>query len=394
MELLFTEKLTIIHYGLILALTCAQLLVVYFLSASGSPPRGLGLFTVYFMTTLTAWILFALQYAPANRSPYPGTPTIAVLITSYVLFLATSQRAGNRLGRWLAGAICLAACLSALFSPPQTVFAVQLAGTALLWAAAGGVSAWRGWRGFNVGDGLIAGAALFMIAGLAGVWMQWRGQGDLLRAQSIAFGVHSIAYALVVVGFLASVLLEYQQRLSRLTTEDPLTRLFNRRGLEDALHLNLATASRYHTRTSAIMVDIDQFKRVNDSFGHDLGDRLIQTLAQTLRESCRACDVVARVGGEEFLVVAPNTDATGARTLAERIRGAIGDEPLIVDEQPVAVTASLGIATVEGEADLDELSRAAERALHLAKRDGRNRVASMDAGPLHFSTGHPTVEPL
>lgn len=386
MELLSSDYLVPIHYGLILAITCAQLLVVYFISASSIPPRGLGLFTVYFMAALMGWILFSLQQGPAANGVFLDTPAIAVLATSYLLFLAISQRAASHRGRYLLGALCLGACLSAFFVPPATMFAIQSAGAALFWAAGGAVSARQAWRGANAGDALIALAALVTVAGLAVTAWQWRGDGDLARAQALAFGLYGTAYALVIIGFLASVLLEYQQQLSHLSTRDPLTRLSNRRGLDEALRLSLAGAARNNSKTSAIMMDIDQFRQVNASFGHELGDRVIQTIAQLLEQSCRATDVVARVGGEEFLAILPGTDEEAARIVAERLRSLISDTPLEIDEQAVPISISQGVVTVEGATDLDQLHMDAERALQSAKRGGRNQVASLDGRPQHFST--------
>ena len=227
---------------------------------------------------------------------------------------------------------------------------------------------------------------MMMIVGMPGAAFQQLFADNTAQAQSIAFGVHSSAYALVAIGFLASVLIEYQQHLSHLATEDPLTRLLNRRGLEDALHISLANASRHDLPTAAIAVDIDHFKQVNDSFGHDVGDRVIRQVADFLERMSRGSDVVARTGGEEYLLVLPNTGLDAARVLAERIRAAIGDHPLLVDNQRIPVTVSLGIASAGGEVDLDTLSQEADRALYLAKRGGRNRVASVESKPLHLST--------
>ena len=191
--------------------------------------------------------------------------------------------------------------------------------------------------------------------------------------------------SLLVIGFLASVLIEYQQHLSALATEDPLTGLMNRRGMEDALHVTLASAGREDLPTAAIMVDIDHFKRVNDSFGHDTGDQVLRQIANLLAGMCRASDVVARVGGEEFLLVLPNTTMGAARVLAERIRVAVAERPMQVDGHDIAITISLGVAGSAGFANLDVLSSEADQAMYIAKRGGRNRVASFEHRPLHMS---------
>jgi diguanylate cyclase (GGDEF)-like protein len=179
---------------------------------------------------------------------------------------------------------------------------------------------------------------------------------------------------------------EYQQHLSQMATQDPLTRLLNRRGLESALHITLAHSARQQLPTSAIMVDIDRCKEINDNFGPEAGDQVIRRVAEYLQRMSRASDVVARTGGEEFLLVLPHTTLDAARTLAERMRVAVAEHPLVIEGQRIPVTASLGVASMVGSDDLDKLSQDADRALHLAKRGGANRVASVENRPIHLST--------
>ena len=385
MEQILPENWAFMHFGLIFSITCAQMLVVYVLSDSSNPPAGLGLYTVYFMAALLGWIALTLQQG-ANTPMGVDVPSVAAILNSYILFLAAGQRAAITRGRYTLGAICLIACLCVFFLQPQRMFMVQTSAAALFFGGAGLLCFWRAWRQRNIGDAIIACAALTMVVGIPIAIYQLLGPANFAKAQAIAFGVHSCAYALVAIGFLASVLIEYQQHLSHLATEDPLTRLLNRRGLNDALHISLAHASRQGLATSAIMVDIDHFKRVNDSFGHEIGDQVIRLVAEFLQRLSRASDVVARTGGEEYLLILPHTSLDAARTLAERIRLAIGERPLVVDHHRIPVTVSLGVASCKGEVDLDELSQEADRAMYLAKRGGRNRVASVENKPVHLST--------
>lgn len=384
MEQIFPEHWAFMHFGLIFSITCAQMLVVYVLSDSSNPPAGLGLYTVYFMAALLGWIAVTLQQG--SEAPMAvDVPAVATIFNSFILFMAAGQRARNRRGRLVLGMICLLACLCVFFLSPPRMFAVQNAAVALFFAGTGILCALRAWRLRNIGDAIIAYAALMMVAGMPASIYQLLVPGNFAQAQTIAFGVHSAAYALVAVGFLASVLIEYQQHLSHLATEDPLTRLLNRRGLEDALYVSLAQASRKGSPTAAIMLDIDHFKQINDSFGHELGDHVLQEIAGILGRLSRSSDVVARTGGEEFLVVLPETELSAARTLAERVRLTIGERPLLVDGQRIPVTVSLGVAAAVGEVDLDQLSQDADRAMYLAKRAGRNRVATVENNPVHLS---------
>lgn len=385
MEQIFPENWSILHLGLIFSITLAQMLVVYVLSDSSNPPAGLGLFTVYFMAALLGWIALTLRQS-TDTPMVVDVPSVAAILNSYILFLAAGQRASRHGGRYVLGLVCLVACLCVFFLPGETMFAVQISVAALFFAGTGLACLGRSLRDQNVGDAIIACAALMMVAGVPVALYQQFAMENLVLANTIAFGVHSCAYVLVAIGFLASVLIEYQQHLSHLATEDPLTRLLNRRGLEDALHVSLAQASRHELSTAAIMIDIDHFKKVNDSFGHETGDNVIRTVSSVISRMCRGSDVVARTGGEEFLVVLPGTDLDSARVLAERIRLAVCERPLLVDQQRIPVTVSLGVAGSRGGVTLDELVQEADRAMYLAKQGGRNRVASLENSPIHLST--------
>ena len=385
MEHFFHENWVLLHLGLIFSITLAQMLVVYVLSGAQTPPRGLGLFTVYFMAALLGWVAFTLQQG--STAPMAvDVPSAAAILNSYILFMAAGQRAGLHHARILLGLICLPACLSVFFLPADKMFVMQASAATLFFTGTGTICTLRAVRERNVGDAIIAGAALLMAVSLPLTLYQAYFATNFPAAQAINFAAHSCAYVLVALGFLTSVLIEYQQHLSHLATEDPLTRLFNRRGLEDALHVSFAQASRQELSTSAVMLDIDHFKKVNDSFGHDTGDQVIRAVATILERLCRASDVVARTGGEEFLIILPDTSLESARVLAERIRSAIGDHPLIVEEQRIAITVSLGAACSHGDVDLSQLTREADQAMYLAKRGGRNRVASVDNRPVQMSS--------
>ena len=123
---------------------------------------------------------------------------------------------------------------------------------------------------------------------------------------------------------------------------------------------------------SLIMVDIDHFKRVNDHYGHDAGDKVLARIGSVLAHNLRQPDAVGRWGGEEFLVIVPNDDAEAAAHLAERIRGFIKTNPL--EEVPEQITASFGVAQLRPEQGPDQLLYQADMALYKAKSDGRDRV--------------------
>ncbi len=179
-------------------------------------------------------------------------------------------------------------------------------------------------------------------------------------------------------------LVEKNQLLERLSTTDPLTGLPNRRHLNQALDREFRRARRQSTPLSAVMVDIDHFKAVNDQHGHASGDAMIRAVGEALTSRLRATDVGGRFGGEEFLMLLCGP-AEGAQVLAERCRAEV--ERLVVDAEdgtPIQVTASLGVATYrESMATPEALVSAADQALYQAKSRGRNQVvvdpASLEA---------------
>ncbi len=161
--------------------------------------------------------------------------------------------------------------------------------------------------------------------------------------------------------------------LERLAMIDPLTGLPNRRYFDDRLEAHEGELTRYGWGFGLLFVDIDFFKKVNDTFGHEVGDRLLKVVAATLAANCRSADVVTRWGGEEFAILAPNADAGGLRTMAEKLRSVVAASGLRTPH-PIQVTVSIGGAIARpGETPACLLKRADE-CLYEAKRSGRDRV--------------------
>lgn len=167
--------------------------------------------------------------------------------------------------------------------------------------------------------------------------------------------------------------------LLEVSRTDALTGLFNRRHLEEQLPALSSSASRHGQAMAAVMVDIDHFKKVNDTYGHAGGDVVLQVVAQRLQSRLRLEDRLARWGGEEFLLVLPQTDAEGALILAESLRVRVATAPIEVGGLAVKVTVSLGCA-VTLDRDYEKLIRQADTALYEAKHGGRNTVR-LFAGP-------------
>jgi diguanylate cyclase (GGDEF)-like protein len=160
------------------------------------------------------------------------------------------------------------------------------------------------------------------------------------------------------------------EQLRALATTDALTGLKNRHHFEQSLEANIDLLARSASPLSLLLIDADHFKRINDTLGHPVGDKALQTIARVLEANCRKTDVLARYGGEEFAVILPNADYSGAICAAERFRAAVEREA----RMEIPLTVSVGAATAAPRSDGKTLLADADRALYASKRNGRNRV--------------------
>ncbi len=167
-----------------------------------------------------------------------------------------------------------------------------------------------------------------------------------------------------------------EQQLQILSRTDPLTGLLNRRAFDEILIIELSRFKRSHETYSLLMIDIDYFKKINDEYGHAVGDIAIQTIAQTCESNLRLHDKLARWGGEEFCILLPNTDKEAAFIVAEKLRETVSDVSIIESDQKIAVTISIGLSQVE-KSDMDHsaIIKRADDNLYKAKKSGRNCVS-------------------
>ncbi|MBN1555876.1 MAG: diguanylate cyclase [Phycisphaerae bacterium] len=155
---------------------------------------------------------------------------------------------------------------------------------------------------------------------------------------------------------------------------DPLTELWNRQAMETRLRQEWARTSRHEEVLAFLMMDVDHFKKVNDTYGHPAGDRVLCAMAHVLTVQCRESDLACRYGGEEFAVILPGADSHEAAHLAERCREDVEQLALPAQDRVIRVTASFGVADSKDLVSRDDLLHHADAALYRAKREGRNRV--------------------
>ena len=189
-------------------------------------------------------------------------------------------------------------------------------------------------------------------------------------------------------------LLESNKRLEMLSITDGLTQLFNHRYFQDELARAFEESQRYGRPLSLAIVDLDFFKKVNDSYGHAVGDEVLKAVSSLFRESIRSTDLAARYGGEEFAVMMPETELADACVFAEKIRALVEESPIATPAGPINATVSIGVSTVPHTSihAAKELVVAADKALYRAKRNGRNQVQAEKRRDPNRSTRAPRRE--
>lgn len=365
------------------------------------------------------WSAFALLLGAAFFSylgsrHWPGLPVYAV---------------GNLL---LVGALMLQARglqLEALQTPTDRVFIALLTLTALvqgvwlrpeqaIWRIAatslmlGGICAWNGvtmLRGLHRGNTQtprLLGALLSTPFALASMVFALRTIAVLLAPERLIRNgrlyesvsmLGALAWLFISLGMALAMLIlvvyQLQRQLNQAATHDALTHLPNRRAADDFMAQEALRAQRQGTPISALMIDIDFFKKVNDQHGHAGGDHVLQTLARLLKERARATDMVARWGGEEFLVLLPDTPTAGAQEMAEQLRLAVQNTSFRWQQHTVPITVSIGAATwSSGTFQANALVASADGALYRAKNSGRNCVCVADGTPPSAVPGDNTVK--
>jgi diguanylate cyclase (GGDEF)-like protein len=170
-------------------------------------------------------------------------------------------------------------------------------------------------------------------------------------------------------------------KVNQLAQTDPLTGLFNRGHFMTLAEHEFNQAVRYQRPMTLIMLDIDHFKRINDNHGHATGDRVLKAVAQIARDCIRVSDAICRYGGEEFIILLPETDYDQALIVAERLRLRVGNHSLKSRQGPITTTVSLGVAVIrsDGNDTIEQAIECADQAMYAAKQAGRNQTIVFDA---------------
>jgi diguanylate cyclase (GGDEF)-like protein len=263
---------------------------------------------------------------------------------------------------------------------PDALLPVILETALVATDAEGGVVVWDGNEIASLGDTSAPRHVLSLPLGdetrpQAGHLLLYRRRRDFSERDE------ELARSLVAQGRIALENARLHNLVQRQAQTDELTDLANRRQFMSALEQEIARISRFGTPLSLVLFDLDRFKRVNDECGHQVGDLVLRRTADIVRMGIRGTDLAARIGGEEFAILLPGSDAAGAMTFAEKLRSDLGRE-VTVKGVRWPTTASFGVAEFREGMSIETLVGAADRALYRAKAGGRNRVCKAEEGEL------------
>ncbi|MGS0753336.1 diguanylate cyclase [Roseateles sp. GG27B] len=372
---------------LLVVLTAVALLMAFWVAfmAWGQPLRdALWAWTLALLSFAASHVLFGLAgIAPQAVVVVGGNMAYAVALALMLLALRRFQ--GLEVALWSGVAPVL--LVATLFAALQAHYRLRIGVGSLMFLIQIGLvlQALLDKRHVRHGRGRFILMGAFITLGLT----------LLMRATAACFGWidegkpvqngHWMAFLLLValgavvsitLGFVYMTMERAELRNFELAMKDMLTGLSNRRAISDQLHMAVSLAQRQGQFLSVLMLDIDHFKRINDSYGHQAGDVVLSGVAQTLASRLRVQDQIGRFGGEEFLVILPDTGLEGALTLAEALRAAVESTPTQWGAHAIQVTISIGVrgGALTGADTADSLVGAADAALYRAKQGGRNRV--------------------
>ena len=370
---IFTYALFIVMISSVLSVLAA----LYSLRSTKLPVKSVKIFQLYFLLGLLGWsFLFVKAF---TGSLFQSTPNfIFYIIASFILFVAVVECARNWKLTWLIAFAHFAIILLLIISSDaQLKIQILSAYILCIYPFISIVSFKRAMKLGNIGNHIIGVAGLSVIVGVPFQIYASQTLDNINLSLGIILATSATGFVLVGIGFLVSILINKHKQLTALALNDPLTGLLNRRGLEFTMQTILAKAERDKACISAIAIDIDYFKKINDTYGHDGGDEVLKSISETLAESPRASDVCCRSGGEEFVLLLPETKMTDAVNIAERIRKIVEKTELQLEDNTINITASFGVSNHCGVINLDSLLKDADKALYKAKNEGRNRVCML-----------------
>lgn len=379
--MLLDTKTTLAYYVLT-SLTLAVLLMVAF---RGRFTPALKLWLASLLSQAVGWFFISLQDYPFPVLTTVLGPTLVSVAYGFLIHALTVFYDSPPRRYWPYWPIPFALAIVLLFHDNQPLRQMAINFCYTVQVSSGAVflisrkDPQRGLRWLMATSALMAAVLLFIR-----ILYVISNHGDLpliLQSspiQSLTFSVGFVLRLIFTCGFLLLIEAHRYDELTWLAARDSLTGVYNRRTFMTLAEAELGRSERHHLPLALLLIDLDNFKQVNDTCGHQAGDQVLQQL-RSIAETCmRSHDFLGRYGGEEFCVLTPETDTVGALTLAERLRQGLAEHSiLLADGQSIRVTASIGVACRGGNetTSLDLLLSQADRALYQAKNQGRDQVA-------------------
>jgi diguanylate cyclase (GGDEF)-like protein len=365
---------------------CAAL---FFYGVDGGRTASLSTWTISKQCQAAAWLLLYFRGSGLVPDPISIPAGYAVLFIGVALEAGALWEGGGHL-HWRRVTYPLLALAIAAFWTCYVIdeIGLRVVAAALILGAcylSGAVALATSWRGATLLRRflVIASSALALLVAARGllVLLMPGGWGWLTNGvlQSLSSGAFYVLMLLGAFGYLLLAREQQQRELERLALVDPLTDVPNRRGFFDKLAPWMALARRPGQPTALVLLDLDQFKRVNDSYGHPAGDALLRQVIEVCKKQLRDSDQLGRLVGVEFALLLPRTGMAEAVLVAERMRAAIAGSAIKTERAMISMTASFGVTTIRPEDSTVSLFKRADEALQKAKQGGRNCVAEADA---------------
>ena len=361
-------------YFLIFSSISAFLFVIRSLRNIDLAIDSIRLYNLYFVLGLIGWIALGSKDAALIELNL-SLVTLFYIVCSFILFLAVAEC--NKLTRIsiLASLIHIVILFASqiLTDDISRILFISIYAF-FIYSVIAYISIQHSTHENNAGRHIIGIAATIVVIAVPFQIYALTSLKDISLAYGIMLVTNSTGFMLVGIGFLTSILINEHNQLTLLSLKDPLTGLLNRRGMDYTLSVSIGSAERLNKNMSAIAIDLDFFKKVNDEFGHYGGDLVLRKFSQILVTQSRPSDVCCRLGGEEFIIILTETRGNEAKVYAERIRLAVEKMRIPFNGKNITLTASFGIANQQGNINLDKLLKDADEALYVSKNNGRNCI--------------------
>ena len=389
----FQEQTFVYAYFLLLigALGVITSVLIRFKSVE-FPARAVNIFKAYFIFGTLSWCLFAAGAFDILDLPLNVFVINDILVSFLLLFLWARVFRIENFALYLIPTVFLFVVLGFTLQTNYQLMMLLNIFNLVLYSIILFIYSNAVFSDRNQGDTIIMSAfAIFIFSSFVQLYLLTQ-EHNVQVAYQVAFISMSFAFLLIGIGFLTSLLLNEHEAQFALAHQDPLTGALNRRGLEHWLNTSRVAQGGSKIGFSLIAMDLDHFKKINDQYGHESGDMVLTSFSLLIKQKARERDVFTRIGGEEFLLILPNTSLEDALNIAERIRQQVNSTTFNVVEGMLDVTCSFGVSSQKGrEIDVYLLMKNADKALYEAKHLGRDRV-EVELGGLEYEKARKQAE--